>query len=102
MGHLHVCGLVGLGSLARPAIPRGGPLRAFPARILIRTWRMIAFHKVCDALLLKGDVEDPMTEIIVSTKSSPLRRLASMTRIDWPSLSSMISLTTVQTPPVRG
>jgi hypothetical protein len=24
-----------------------------------------AFHKVCDALLLKGDVEDPMTEIIV-------------------------------------
>ena len=24
-----------------------------------------AFYKVCDALLLKGDVEDPVTEIIV-------------------------------------
>ncbi len=24
-----------------------------------------AFYKVCDALLLKGDVDDPMTEIIV-------------------------------------
>jgi hypothetical protein len=25
-----------------------------------------AFHKVCDALLLKCDVDDPMTEIIVT------------------------------------
>jgi hypothetical protein len=25
-----------------------------------------AFYRVCDALLLKGDVEDPMTEIIVN------------------------------------
>jgi hypothetical protein len=25
-----------------------------------------AFHKVCDALLLNGDVDDPMTEIIVT------------------------------------
>jgi hypothetical protein len=25
-----------------------------------------AFHKVCDALLLKGDVDDPMTEIIAN------------------------------------
>jgi hypothetical protein len=25
-----------------------------------------AFHKVCDALLLKGDVDDPITEIIAS------------------------------------
>jgi hypothetical protein len=25
-----------------------------------------AFHKVCDALLLNGDVEEPMTEIIVN------------------------------------
>jgi hypothetical protein len=25
-----------------------------------------AFHKVCDALLLKGDVEDPITEVIAS------------------------------------
>jgi hypothetical protein len=24
-----------------------------------------AFYRVCDALLLKGDVEDPMTEVIV-------------------------------------
>jgi len=24
-----------------------------------------AFYKVCDALLLKGDVDDPVTEIIV-------------------------------------
>jgi len=24
-----------------------------------------AFHQVCDALLLKGDVEDPMTVVIV-------------------------------------
>jgi hypothetical protein len=24
-----------------------------------------AFYKVCDALLLKGEVEDPMTEVIV-------------------------------------
>jgi hypothetical protein len=24
-----------------------------------------AFYKVCDALLLKGEVDDPMTEIIV-------------------------------------
>ena len=24
-----------------------------------------AFYKVCDALLLKGDVDDPITEIIV-------------------------------------
>jgi hypothetical protein len=25
-----------------------------------------AFHNVCDALLLKGDVDDPMTEIIAN------------------------------------
>jgi hypothetical protein len=25
-----------------------------------------AFHKVCDALLLKGEVDDPITEIIAS------------------------------------
>jgi hypothetical protein len=25
-----------------------------------------AFYKVCDALLLKGDIEDPMTEVIVN------------------------------------
>jgi hypothetical protein len=25
-----------------------------------------AFHKVCNVLLLKGDVEDPVTEIIVN------------------------------------
>jgi hypothetical protein len=25
-----------------------------------------AFHKVCDALLLKGDVDDPVTEIVAS------------------------------------
>ena len=25
-----------------------------------------AFHKVCDALLLKGDTDDPMTEIIAN------------------------------------
>jgi hypothetical protein len=25
-----------------------------------------AFHKVCDALLLKGDVDDPMTEIVAN------------------------------------
>jgi hypothetical protein len=25
-----------------------------------------AFYKVCDALLLKGDVEDPMTEVIAN------------------------------------
>jgi hypothetical protein len=25
-----------------------------------------AFYKVCDALLLKGDVEDPITEVIVN------------------------------------
>jgi len=25
-----------------------------------------AFHKVCDALELKGEVDDPMTEIIVN------------------------------------
>jgi hypothetical protein len=25
-----------------------------------------AFHKVCDALLLKGNVDDPMTEIIAN------------------------------------
>jgi hypothetical protein len=25
-----------------------------------------AFYQVCDALLLKGDVEDPLTEIIVN------------------------------------
>jgi hypothetical protein len=25
-----------------------------------------AFHKVCDALSLKGDVDDPMTEIIAN------------------------------------
>ena len=24
-----------------------------------------AFHKVCDALLLNGDVDDPMTEVVV-------------------------------------
>jgi hypothetical protein len=24
-----------------------------------------AYYKVCDALLLKGDVDDPMTEVIV-------------------------------------
>jgi hypothetical protein len=36
-----------------------------------------AFHKVCDALLLNGDVDDPVTSS--STKSSPWRRPASMT-----------------------
>jgi hypothetical protein len=25
-----------------------------------------AFHKVCDALLLNGDVDDPMTEVVVN------------------------------------
>jgi len=25
-----------------------------------------AYHKVCDALLLKGDVDDPMTEVIAN------------------------------------
>jgi hypothetical protein len=25
-----------------------------------------AFHKVCDALLLRGDADDPMTEIVAN------------------------------------
>ena len=25
-----------------------------------------AFYKVCDALLLNGDVDDPMTEVVVN------------------------------------
>jgi hypothetical protein len=25
-----------------------------------------AFHKVCDALLLKGEVDDPITEFVVN------------------------------------
>jgi hypothetical protein len=25
-----------------------------------------AFHRVCDALLLNGDVDDPMTEVVVN------------------------------------
>jgi hypothetical protein len=25
-----------------------------------------AFHKVCDALLLNGDIDDPMTEVIAN------------------------------------
>jgi hypothetical protein len=53
-----------------------------------------AFHKVCDALLLKGDVEDPMTEIIVD-KTSLLEGPVNTMRTVWPSLSSMIWLTTV-------
>jgi hypothetical protein len=53
-----------------------------------------AFRKVCDALLLKCDRDDPMTEVS-QTRSSPLRRLASMTPRSWPSVSSITWLTIV-------